>query len=734
MPQDQLQRAKEAYADTKEAWRDNHRRMLEDLRFSNPADPQQWDKDALTARQGRVCQTLDRTNQYIVQVVNDSRKNRPGITTMPVDSRGDVLVAQQLDGIFRHIEYRSRASIAYDTAQDGSARCGVGWVRVTPRVIDPATNQQEICIDRVADHLSIIIDGTEPDGSDAMHGFAETMMPRKQFEREYPKAAPQSWEAGGSYGTWATQDAVRVCEHQYIVETEQAMIVLQGPDGGEITLQEDDYWELAKGIGYKPKVVRTFKAKQREVKWCTFSGAEVLEETTYPGRYIGMVPVLGYEQWIEGKRYLCGLVRPLMPGQRAYNYERSAGIEAVAMQPKAPVLVPMEAIEGHDEHWRKLNTGQPGYLPWNHMDSNGNPVPVPQRLAPPQYPAAFAQGGQMALSDMEGAIGMFRSNLGAPNNATSGRQERERKEQGATATYHFTDNLGRSIEHVARIIVGQIPIIYDTKRQAKILGLDGQQSQVTIDPKMPQAVMKRGKKVVAINPVLGSYDVRVKAGANYVTQRAEAADGLTAALQAAPQAAPVLLPALMKLQDWPDADRYARMLLTMAPPEVQAIANEGQGDDEEEVPPQAQAKMRQMQQHMQQMTQMLDAAEPELQRLQSELEQLKADRGLERARLASDMESAEANEDTARYRAETERLKAAGSLVPTQTLQPDDKQPGQQAQPQQAGQPDLAATVQALMQRQAQMESLLSKLMGSEAGEDDTQEEMPDPSQMQTAG
>ncbi|MEY2873653.1 MAG: hypothetical protein RLZZ373_1024, partial [Pseudomonadota bacterium] len=241
MPQDTLQRAKEIYADTMEAWRETHRRMREDLLFGDPSEPQQWPQDVLDARRGRPCMTLDRTNQYRMQVVNEARKNKPGLNAMPVDSRGDVLVAQQLDGILRHIEYRSRAQIAYDWAVQGAADCGIGWVRVLPKVLDPETNQQEICIARVIDHLSIIIDGTEPDGSDAMNGFAETLIPRKQFEREFPKASKQSWEGDGD-GSWVTQDGVLVCEYQYVVETRRNMLALAGPDGGEITLQEDDYW------------------------------------------------------------------------------------------------------------------------------------------------------------------------------------------------------------------------------------------------------------------------------------------------------------------------------------------------------------------------------------------------------------------------------------------------------------------------------------------------------------
>jgi hypothetical protein len=95
-----------------------------------------------------------------------------------------------------------------------------------------------------------------------------------------------------------------------------------------------------------------------------------------------MVPVLGYESFIEGKRYICGVTRRLMESQKAYNYERSALVEAVALQPKAPLGAAAEAIEGHEAHYENLNTGQPAYLPFNAFDGEGRPLPAPQRMAP----------------------------------------------------------------------------------------------------------------------------------------------------------------------------------------------------------------------------------------------------------------------------------------------------------------------------------------------------------------
>ena len=650
--QDGLQRAKECYEDVRELWQENRRRMLEDLRFGNPVEPEQWDDEALRVRKGRPCLTLDRTNQYVNQVVNSARMNKPGINCLPVDSGGDIEVAEALDGLIRHIEYRSRAQIAYDWAIEGAARCGIGWLRVVPRVVDPRTNQQEICIDRVGDHLSCMVDGEQPDGSDAMNGFAETLIPKKRFQKLYPKAKAHSWDGDGS--DWIVGDMVRVCEHQYIDESEVPMVAVEAPDGGEeLQLTADEFRELVARIGYQPPF-REYKAKSRTVGWRTLTGVEILEETTLPGDYIGIVPVIGYEAVIEGKRYLCGMTRRLMEAQRAYNYERSAEVEAKALQPKAPIMAAAESIEGHEEHYQKLNQGQPAYLPFNALDAEGRPLPSPTRISPPAFPAAFAQGGQQAVADMESAVGMYQANLGQPNNATSGRQERERKMQGDVATFHFVDNLSRSIEHLGRIVVGMIPAIYDTPRQAKILGIDGQQGTMQIDPSMPQPVAKQGKKVVAINPTVGRYDVRVKTGPGYATQREEAAEGITSILQAAPQLTPILAPELARMRDWPNSDKIARALTAMAPPEVR----DAMGDDSEAepIPPQAMQQMQQMQQQMQQMAQMLDAAQAELDRLTAEAQSKEADR---QAKLMEAQIDAQATERKALIEAEARVREAA---------------------------------------------------------------------------
>lgn len=616
---DTLATAKKRFSEGKDAFKDNRDRMVEDLKFSNPADPQQWDPAIRTARASsangsRPCLTFDQTNQYIAQVVNDSRQNKPGIKVIPTADGADVDVALKLEGLIRHIEYQSRASIAYDTAIEYAARIGLGWVRVVTEVVDAEKNEQEIRIKRVHDPLSVVIDpnAMEPDGSDADWGFVESKMTRDDYEKEYPDAQPMAWEGSSSHDDWCSKDSIRICEYFYKERTSTNHIIVAGEDGSPQPVGEEEYWALPPDpmTGTHPARLGSFTGEKVTVKWCKLSGSEILEETDFPSKYIPLIPVLGYELWIEGERFLCGMTRRMRDSQQAYNYERTSYIEQVALQPKAPFVGDYRAFENFESEWRGANTSNRAYLPYNGVDGEGNEIQRPERQQPPAMSQALIQGGQLALADVQASIGMYRSNLGAPSNAVSGKAKQADERQGDTANFHYTDNQNRAIEQLGRIIVDMVPIVYDTKRQARITGDDGKVDQVTIDPDHPQAITKppSGQPgTVTINPGVGTYDVRVQAGPSYSTLRQESAEAIGNILQTSPQLMAVLGPEWAKMQDWPNAEKISRMLLAMAPPQVQAIE---QGDTE--IPPAVQAQMAQMKQQIEQMGQQLQQANQKL--------------------------------------------------------------------------------------------------------------------------
>jgi hypothetical protein len=302
------------------------------------------------------------------------------------------------------------------------------------------------------------------------------------------------------------------------------------------------------------------------------------------------------------------MTRRMMDGQRFHNYAASATAESIASQPKAPFIVPLGGIEGFEGDWAALSSGNPSHLVYNHVDEAGNPIPAPVRLAPPSMSQGFASLLEYSSASMESSVGMFKANLGQQDNASSGRAIRARQQEGDTANFHYIDNRDRAVEQLGRVVVDMIPKVYDTQRQARILGDDGKQDFVQIDPSMPQAVQKDGRKVVAINLNVGAYDVRVKSGPSFSNNRQEAAQQIVELSQGNPQLQAMMAPLLMKLQDLPDSEKAYRVMLASLPPAVQ----EAYGDDEgEDIPPIAAAKIQSLQAELQQCQQALQEASQE---------------------------------------------------------------------------------------------------------------------------
>jgi hypothetical protein len=664
MPQDTFQRAKEHYDDAREAWRENYDRMLEDMRFSNPAAPEQWQAKTLEDRKGRVTLTLDQTNQFIQQVVNDARQNTPSLSVTPGDYLADKRVAQKQSERLRYLEYVSRASIAYDTSVEYSGRAGLGWIRVVPVIIDGKLNWQEPRIMTVHDPRACLIDGdsVEYDGSDAVDGFVEATMSERAFKAKYPKAKIASF---GETDGWFSQHGVRVAEW-FHVEVQRGNLIKTGDDKGEnlVDMTEDEYWRVAQQTGVKPRVISTDPQAElgRKVMWRKLSGCEILEETEFPCRWIGLIPVYGHVVWVEGKRYVSGLTRRLMDGQRFHNYMMSSLSEHLLEQPKAPFIASGRAIKGHEVHWSRLNSGNPAYLPFNDLpdDESDPPIAPPQRLGPPSFPAAFATAAGLGVQEMQASVGMFKSNLGQQSNAVSGRAKIADKIEGDTATFHFVDNQRRSLEHLGRVLNDMDRRLIDRKRTVRTLALDDTPGTVEVDPSMRDAVKldTRGN-VTTINPTIGQYDTRVKAGPGYTTVREELKERLVQMGQTNPALAAALTPILVKLDDLPEADKIMRVCMALLPPQVQQAYSEG--DEESPVPPQVQAQMQAMQGQLQQATQMLEQLAQQLQQAQVQAQQSAVDNALKARELnikEAEAASKQLEAEADMYRAETERLQA----------------------------------------------------------------------------
>lgn len=641
---------RERYDDARGQWSDWRQRALEDLKFSNPAKPEQWDPLVVSQRGSeRPALVFDQTNQYIGQVVNDARQNKAAIEVLPGDSKASSEAAEVYGGLIRQIEYASRAQIAYDTAIEYAARIGMGFILVVPELVDPALNDHDIRIKSVHDPLAVTFDpeSVEPDGQDADCAWLETRMSQDAFKRRWKKAKPLKFSGDRFYDG----KSVTVCQYFERGYEKANRIVTQ--DGEEFG--EDEYHAQSQKLGRALPVHTTYLASKPKVKWSWWNGEEILEETDYPAPFIGIVPVYGNVLWIDGKREICGMTRRMRDGQCAYNYERSTYIERVALSPKAPYIGPAEAVGPYQEIWDNLNRENRAILPYRSRDANGQPIDRPQRQEPPLTDPAAMQNAQLALSDIEASLGMHKASLGQNSNAKSGVAITRLQREGDTATFHYIDNLSRSVEQVGRVCVAMIPTYYDRARVARMLQVDGKPQAVQINPSLPAAHDASGD-ILAVNPAIGAYDVRVKTGPSYTSMRQEMADKLVQIGQSNPPLAAALSPLVLQMADMPGADKAIRVALALLPPEVRAAYEDK--SNQPEIPPQIQQAMQQADQQMQAMQAQIEEMGNALQQAAREADELKASKDLEFKKLLIDA-----------FGKETDRLKVVGTAMGPEQIQ-----------------------------------------------------------------
>lgn len=557
-----LARARARFKLARDFEAENRAEMLDDIEFEAG---HQWPGDLMRERENdpdgaRPCLTINKARSFTRLLINDIRQGRPQIKALPVDDKADPEVAQMLNGMLRHIQVHSDADIAYDYAVESQVKIGIGYFRVGTRYTDETMGEQDIYLGIIKNPLNVYMDpaAEHPAGADAGWCFVVSKQLREDVQSKYPKAEMIDWD--------------NVSSSEGLADWY--------PDADSVI--EAEYWERDGDV----------------VTWRHMIGNQVLRETVYPARWIGIVRVLGEERQINGKRDIRGHIRDMKDPQRMYNYWASASTEKVALSPKAPFVGPAEAFSGHEDDWAQAHEANKAYLPYNQFEKGtGERLDRPQRDIPVGPDTAMATLMLQASDDMKAVTNQYDASLGARSNETSGRAIRARQMESDTANFHYVDNLTRSLRHAGRIMVDMIPKVYDTHRVVRVLGEDETPGQATISPGMgapyQEVEQQDGRIEKLYDPSIGRYDVIVSVGASYSTKRQEAAESMAEIAQSVPALWQVGGDLMVKNMDWPGADELAERLRAILPPEVAQIA-----DARSDGMAQGQAQMAAMQEAM----------------------------------------------------------------------------------------------------------------------------------------
>lgn len=631
---DIIKTAQDLHKRDTEAWAEVYRKGKDDVRFLSDDEFAQWDqKDAARRKDtGRPALTIDQLGQFIHQVANDVRMNTPTINVIPSDDAASVETARIYQGKIKDIEYRSSADDAYDLGVTNAIKGSIGFIRVDHDYADDVSDKQELFIRRVTNPFSVMIDcnSTEVDGSDAMHGHVVERMTVDKFKSKYPGKDPVSFEDEKGKVLTKSDQEVTICEFYKIEEETRDVGYLQGG-------QPEDYQE---GVEYSAR--RTLK--KRKVMRYTLSGKDVLEETTFPGKYVPIVPVYGEEAWEDGKRNLFSLIRKSKDAQRMFNYWKSLETELLMKQPQAPVMAAAGSVENYTKDWEDPSKSM--VLRYDVYGPDGKPLPPPQRLEAPTIPTGIINASREAVDDIKATMGIYNASLGAKSNETSGVAINQRKIEGDVATYHFGDNLVKSITHVGRILVCAIPEIYDTERLIRVIDEEDEPKTVGINGAMAP------DQEATVDLSQGKYDVRVVTGASFTTQRQETVAALTQMFSANPELMSFYGDIFFKNSDFAGAQAMAKRAEKMLPPALQ-----DENTDQEKI--QLTQALEQANQQVQAMAEQLKSRQ-ENEQLKAQVETTKAQSELERAKIdaAVKMEELKIKQQELVLKAQENQIKA----------------------------------------------------------------------------
>jgi hypothetical protein len=646
---------------------------IDDIRFVGLLE--QWPEDIKRIREAdpqgaRPCLVVDKVNQYKNQIVNEMRQNRPSIKARPVDDNGDIEVADVYQGIIRHIEDASKADIAYDWAGEGAVTSGLGYFRILTEYVGDSF-QQEIRIARIRNRFSVYFDpdSKEPDGSDAKEVLITERVNREVFKSMYPDVDISEWQSNTGDSDWFDEDSVRIAEYFYLEKKTAKLLLLD--DGNSIFEDEynDKYPDEQESDGMqaaeaqKPKVIKSRDGEKVTVKWCKLTGADELETTVVPGIFIPVIPVIGIETDLDGKRYLRGMVRGVKDAQRMYNYNRSTIVESLGLTVKAPYVGATGQFKTSGDKWSAANRVNYAYLEYDPVTTNGVMAPPPQRQGFAGVPTGLMQDIATSEHDIQSALGMYQATIGQDGNAKSGKALNAQQRQGDMATFMFPDNLSKSIRHAGRILMGMIPVVYDTAQVVRILGEDGTADYAHIDPDQQQAVTKQQDQNGAIKKIynlgVGKYDVTITTGPGFATKRMEGADFITQLVQTSPDLMPIVGDLLFKSMDMPYAQEISERLKKMMPPQLQDQSNE-ESPEVQQVKQQASQVIQQLQQQLEAAHAAMQEAEKEAQVLEQKANDTQGKRDYDAKKL--EIEAYEA--ETARLQVELTAAQAAAQVNP----------------------------------------------------------------------
>jgi hypothetical protein len=321
-------------------------RIREDIKFANgdSRNAWQWPANIYQSRTGDgsdlPCLTINNTRVHNDLIINSLSKNGYGIRIRPTGGKASYASAEIMQSVIRRIEYISKASSAYRKVAEQQVDGGIGYILIETAYVSSRTRNQEIYLKASRDPTGVYLDPwiRETDGSDANFGFVFERMPRKEFNRKYPRYKNKVGTAplDNGFADWISDKEIMLAKYFRKKEKRDRLIWFKQDSGDEI---EKLASEIRKESGeelYK-KLMEDIEAGKLEggsrsvlddkVEWFLIAGDTVIERGDWAGKYIPICRCVGRELVIDGTLDLKGHTRPLIDANRMLNYNAPLALD-----------------------------------------------------------------------------------------------------------------------------------------------------------------------------------------------------------------------------------------------------------------------------------------------------------------------------------------------------------------------------------------------------------------------
>ena len=526
-----------------EAEDDNRKRAKVAMEFR---EGRQWD-DAPSVGEDEPELTINLTDAMVTRVENNIRQQRPRGKYHPVGDGANVELSETMNGLGRHVEARSEATVAYDMAASAALDGGFGYFRLIAEFVDPRSFQKDLRILPIRNAFTVTMDpgAIMPHGGDQNWCLISSKMKRQEYKRRYPKAANVAWnDQSREEGRldWEDKEEVRLAEYFRIREKEEKLYLIRGQNGEEftkylsemprdpttgkaMTLDEAEVAMKARGFWIDDER----DSVKRQVEWFRLNGLKVVERQQLPGTYIPVFRVEGNARDIDGRVRRRGMIEGMMDPQRMVNYGEVAKIKRLGLAPKAPWVAAEGQLDGHPE-WEDANQKAYTVLTYKPViiETGAGPVmvPPPARQAPAQIEAGFSEFVQGMRSNLMAVAGTPNEPGQDPQggNVVSGQALKRRQFLSDQSHFQYYDKQTLAIAQLWRVMAEWFPVYYSEDRMQRIIGEDSTPQMVPINK--AEVDEETGITKIKNDLSIGRYDVVMDSGPGQETKREEAAENM----------------------------------------------------------------------------------------------------------------------------------------------------------------------------------------------------------------